>query len=283
MTEALGGARQQVDAQFGQYRDTAADQIEALAKGAKSFVSELESKDTLGMSDYLSDMAESMSGLAGSLRGKSAEQLLHDGADLARNNPALFIAGSIALGFGLSRFLKAGSALRRHSPMPATRPPATQCLRQAVLARNDPMKLPLPSRTDQGPGLATGITPASPNEQDHPSDFATTVDTWFDILQRRTVMNREDPDLPDSRPLPVPDQDASVVGLLRQLSREVPDLFTKELALAKAELAGQPHDAQGRHCRCGGWCDCAAGGVHHLVDVRRLRPEHGAWRRGWQR
>ena len=31
-------------------------------------------------------------------------------ADLARNNPALFIAGSIALGFGLSRFLKAGSA-----------------------------------------------------------------------------------------------------------------------------------------------------------------------------
>lgn len=36
VTEALGGARQQADAQFGQYRDTAADQIEALVKGAKS-------------------------------------------------------------------------------------------------------------------------------------------------------------------------------------------------------------------------------------------------------
>lgn len=80
VTEALGGARQQADAQFGQYRDTAADQIEALAKGAKSVVSELESKDTLGMSDYLTDMAESMSGLAGNLRGKSAEQLLQSGA-----------------------------------------------------------------------------------------------------------------------------------------------------------------------------------------------------------
>lgn len=110
LTEALGGARQQADAQFGQYRDTAADQIEALAKGANSFVSELEGKDTLGMSDYLTDMAESMSGLAGNLREKSAEQLLHEGAELARSNPALFIAGSIALGFGLSRFLKAGSS-----------------------------------------------------------------------------------------------------------------------------------------------------------------------------
>ena len=66
--------------------------------------------DGLGMSDYLTDMAASMSGLAGNLRGKSAEQLLHDGAELARSNPALFIAGSIAIGFGLSRFLKAGTS-----------------------------------------------------------------------------------------------------------------------------------------------------------------------------
>lgn len=35
VTQALGGARQQADAQFGEYRDTAADQIEALAQGAK--------------------------------------------------------------------------------------------------------------------------------------------------------------------------------------------------------------------------------------------------------
>lgn len=49
-------------------------------------------------------------------------------------------------------------------------------------------------------------------------------------------MNREDPDLPGSRPVLTPDPDVSVVGLLRQLSREVPALFTKELALAKAEF-----------------------------------------------
>jgi len=49
-------------------------------------------------------------------------------------------------------------------------------------------------------------------------------------------MNRENSDYPGSRPVSVPDPDASVVGLIRQLTREVPALFTKELALAKAEL-----------------------------------------------
>lgn len=48
-------------------------------------------------------------------------------------------------------------------------------------------------------------------------------------------MNRDESDLTGARSTGQPD-DASVVGLLRQLSREVPALFTKELALAKAEL-----------------------------------------------
>lgn len=174
VTEALGGAREQADAQFGQYRDSAADQIEALAQGAKRFASELEEKDTLGMSDYLTDMAESMTGLAGNLRGKSAEQLLHDGADLARSNPALFIAGSIALGFGLSRFLKAGTSAAvtvSTNQEPASghsMPPS------GGFGAHKPYETSIPSRPDEEPGMASGITPGATGEQDHPSDFATT-------------------------------------------------------------------------------------------------------------
>ncbi|WP_460125872.1 phage holin family protein [Pseudomonas sp. S2_C03] len=48
-------------------------------------------------------------------------------------------------------------------------------------------------------------------------------------------MNRDDPDLRVQQPY-APADDASVVGLLRQLTREVPALFIKELALARAEL-----------------------------------------------
>ena len=175
VTEALGGARQQADAQFGQYRDTAADQIEALAKGAKSVVSELESSDTLGMSDYLSDIAESMSSLAGNLRGKSAEQLLHDGADLARNNPALFIAGSIALGFGLSRFLKAGTSSAAEFTTDRDPAAGSSMPPSGGFGAQRPYESSVPARSDPGPGLATGITPASPSEHDHPSDFATAA------------------------------------------------------------------------------------------------------------
>jgi hypothetical protein len=170
VAEALGGERKQADAQFGQYRDTAADQIEALAQGAKSFVSELEDKDTLGMSDYLTDMAESMSGLAGNLRGKSAEQLLHDGAELARSNPALFIAGSIALGFGLSRFLKAGSSAamimqgERDPAAGRSTPPASG------FGAQRPYETSIPSHIDPAPELASGFIPASQNAHDHPSD-----------------------------------------------------------------------------------------------------------------
>lgn len=178
VSETLGGARQQADAQFGQYRDSAAEQIEALAQGAKSFVSELEDKDTLGMSDYLSDMAESMGGLAKNLRGKSAEQLLHDAAELARSNPALFIAGSVAIGFGLSRFLKAGTSAAaevsaEHDPAGGTSTPpsggfgAQRPYETSVAGAGDPNPNP-------NPGLATGITPASADEHDHPTDFAGT-------------------------------------------------------------------------------------------------------------
>lgn len=172
VTEVLGGARQQADAQFGQYRDTAADQIEALAQGAKSFVSELEDKDALGMSDYLTDIAESMTGLAGNLRGKSAEELLHDAADLARSNPGLFIAGSIALGFGLSRFLKAGGSAAAtvtasHDPAASTSTPPA-----GGFGAHRPYETSPPSPSDPQPGLATGITPTSPSESDHPTDFA---------------------------------------------------------------------------------------------------------------
>ena len=49
-------------------------------------------------------------------------------------------------------------------------------------------------------------------------------------------MNNDPFDTPHDRVDPVRQDDASIGGLLRQLTREVPELFTKELALAKAEL-----------------------------------------------
>jgi len=49
-------------------------------------------------------------------------------------------------------------------------------------------------------------------------------------------MNNDPFNTPQERMDSVRQDDASIGGLLRQLTREVPELFTKELALAKAEM-----------------------------------------------
>ncbi len=102
-------AKAQGKSQLEGYRETAADEIERVAQGAKAAAKELEGDDRLGLSGYVSDMAQSMVQLSDSLRGKSVDELVQDVNRLARNNPALFITGSIALGFGLTRFARASS------------------------------------------------------------------------------------------------------------------------------------------------------------------------------
>jgi hypothetical protein len=107
--DLLGTAREHGTEQFGSYRDSAAEQIEHLAKTASAAAEELQDKDTLGISHYISDIAESLGAFAASMRGKSAEEMLQQAGRLARENPALFVTGSVAVGFGLSRFLRASS------------------------------------------------------------------------------------------------------------------------------------------------------------------------------
>jgi hypothetical protein len=50
------------------------------------------------------------------------------------------------------------------------------------------------------------------------------------------MMNKEPFDTPRDGAPPGVNDNATIGALLRQLTREVPELFTKELALAKAEL-----------------------------------------------
>lgn len=103
----LDHTKEQDNATFDQYRDTAADQIDNLANDAQSAARQISDNDTLGLSRYVSDIAQGLNGLAEKLRGKNTDELLQDAGKLARDNPMLFIGGSVALGLGLSRLLKA--------------------------------------------------------------------------------------------------------------------------------------------------------------------------------
>ncbi len=93
-------------------RGTAADKLDTLADSVQSAASELEQNDVGHLSEYISELAESMSKLSGSLRDKSGDEIVREIGELAREHPAVFITGSIAIGLGLARFARAS---QRHT------------------------------------------------------------------------------------------------------------------------------------------------------------------------
>lgn len=129
-------AKAQGAEQYEHLRAMATDQIDSLAEGAQSAASALEGKDSLGLSQYLGQLASGLSSFADQVKDQSAEQLLHKGAQLARDNPALFLAGSVAVGFGLSRFLKA-TASHGDESVPDTAPATSDSLPKPSASASD--------------------------------------------------------------------------------------------------------------------------------------------------
>ena len=90
-------------------RSGAAGRVEGLADSLDADAGKLREKDMTRLSGYVHDMAQSLTGFAGDLEQRSGDDMLHELSALARRNPAAFVGGSIALGFGLSRFARARS------------------------------------------------------------------------------------------------------------------------------------------------------------------------------
>jgi hypothetical protein len=88
-------------------RETAAGNVDRLAESVQAAASRLAEDDVAHMSEYISRLADGMGRFSSSLREKSGDELLRDIGRLARENPALFVTGSIAIGFGLGRFARA--------------------------------------------------------------------------------------------------------------------------------------------------------------------------------
>lgn len=96
--------------------ETVADSVEAAAR-------ELSHGDIGHLSEYVSDIAGQLRDVAGDLREKSGDELLRDVGRLAREKPAVFLAGAVAIGFGLGRFARSSQrphhGEREQLPIPA--------------------------------------------------------------------------------------------------------------------------------------------------------------------
>ncbi len=94
-------------AEAGQHQ--AADEGDALSDAIDAAASSLDDHDREGLARYARELSEHLSSAAEQLEGRSVDELANDAKRLARNNPALFMLGSISVGFGLSRFFKASA------------------------------------------------------------------------------------------------------------------------------------------------------------------------------
>lgn len=108
-------AKQQAAQTLEENRGKAADELDKIAHAARAAASDLAGQQEQGLSNYVADMAQSIGSLAGSLREKNLDDLMHDAKELARRNPTLFLAGSIAIGLGISRFAKASARRSQES------------------------------------------------------------------------------------------------------------------------------------------------------------------------
>ncbi|MCX7515132.1 hypothetical protein [Frateuria sp. STR12] len=108
--ELADKARAEGQEQAQHYRDRAADKVDTFADSVKAAAAQMQDDDVAHLSGHISDMADGLGRMADGLREKSADEILHDVRRIARENPTLFIAGSIAVGFGITRFARASAS-----------------------------------------------------------------------------------------------------------------------------------------------------------------------------
>ncbi len=105
-------ARAAADAARGQVESgkrQAGEHAEDLADATADMAATLSERDLRGLASLAQSLSDNLAGLADGLQNRSIDELLGDARELARNNPSMFLFGSVAIGFGLSRFLKASN------------------------------------------------------------------------------------------------------------------------------------------------------------------------------
>jgi len=109
VTTVAQDVKRQGQEQFEARKQTAAQQTEKLAGVAERISEELKDQDQESLADYAGQLAGSMKSFADGLRQRNLDELVKDAQQVARNNPTLFLMGSVAVGIALSRFLKAST------------------------------------------------------------------------------------------------------------------------------------------------------------------------------
>ena len=108
-TEVTQEVKQRGKKQLDTTRRAAADQAQKVAGVIEQASEQLGRADQQSLARYTGEFATSIKSLADNLNNRSIDELGSDALRLARQNPTLFLLGSVAIGFALSRFVKASA------------------------------------------------------------------------------------------------------------------------------------------------------------------------------
>jgi hypothetical protein len=101
---ALDRGKEQLESAKGRWAEGA----ERVAEAVDRTADELEGDGGAGpISGFGHSVASLMRQLSGGLRERDVDEFARELGTLARRNPGMFLAGSVALGFGVARFFKA--------------------------------------------------------------------------------------------------------------------------------------------------------------------------------
>ncbi len=107
--EAMESAKAEGRDRLERGKHSAADTVASTSEALDEAAASLSTQGQESLARATSVLADKLSGLANELESRSIDQLSRDATRLARDNPGLFVAGSVALGVALSRFLKASA------------------------------------------------------------------------------------------------------------------------------------------------------------------------------
>jgi hypothetical protein len=108
-SETIEEAERRGKSNVAAQKDRAAEQAGKLSNVLGQASEKLREQGEPSLARYTEQIASSINGLAERFRERSVDELLRDTRDLARREPTLFLAGSVAVGFAISRFFKASS------------------------------------------------------------------------------------------------------------------------------------------------------------------------------
>lgn len=99
-------AKEVAGSRYEQGRDATTDQLDSASEAISEAAAKLEENDS-PFASYASELSGQLSSFSNKLSTSSIDNLVGGARSLARDNPAAFMLGSMAIGLAASRFFKA--------------------------------------------------------------------------------------------------------------------------------------------------------------------------------